>query len=503
MKLSKTNFMIWRDCSHDAWFKMHRPAIYNAVPLSDFDQSIIAAGNDVDMLARSVFPGGVTVARGGVDETALLVEARSPILYQPVFETDQFTTACDVLVWSESRRCYDLYEVKGSTSGGDKRAKDIRYTCDIAFQAEVLRQTKLPLGRLFLVRLNSDYVRSGDLEIDVLFAREDFTDAVAAIRDEIAAEMDRAHDVLTLDVQPGGPCACLYKARGQHCRTFAQSNPGVPAYSVHDITRIGSSKKKLAELIDRGILEITDVPNDFKFSETQSNQIKAAKKGEPNVAYDQVAAFLNALRYPLAFLDYETFAAAVPRFDGYGPFAHIPFQFSLDVIGSPSGDIAHHEFLHMQVEKPDTAFLDALKAALPEGVSIVVWNQSFERGINDKLAERNPEYADWLADIDVRIVDLMDVFAQQFYVHPGFLGRTSIKYILPVLVPGFSYKDLAIQDGGTASIRWNEVVTGRAGSEEAAAIRDDLLTYCGLDSRAMLEIWRTLMRETAPVRRTG
>ena len=503
MRLSKTNFMIWRDCSHDAWFKIHRPAIYNRVPLSDFDQSIIAAGNDVDMLARSVFPGGVTVARGAVDETALLVEARAPILYQPVFETERFTTACDVLVWNEDCRCYDLYEVKGSTSGGGKGAKDERYTWDIGFQAEVLRQLKLPLGRLFLVRLNSQYVRSGELEIDVLFTREDFTDAVAAIRDVVAAEMDRAHDVLSLDVQPGGPCGCFYKARGQHCRTFAQSNPDVPAYSVHDITRIGSSKKKLADLIDRGILDITDVPDDFKVSEVQSNQIRAARSGQPKIIFDQVAAFLDALRFPIAFLDYETFAAAVPRFDGYGPFAHIPFQFSLDVIGSRGGDIVHHEFLHMRPEKPDKAFLDALKAALPERGSIVVWNQSFERGINDKLAERNTEYADWLADIDVRIVDLMDVFAQQSYVHPGFLGRTSIKYILPVLVPGFSYKDLAIQDGGTASIRWNEAVTGLAGSVEAAAVGRDLLTYCGLDSRAMLEIWKTLTRETAPALRTG
>ena len=152
MKLSKTNFLVWRDCRHDAWMKVHRPAIYNAVPLSDFDQSIMAGGNEVDMLAREVFPGGVTVPRKAAAETAALIEARTAVLYQPVFETEQFTTACDILVWNWESWTYDLYEVKGSTSGGNTRAKDERFTWDIGFQAEVLRRQGVPLGRLLLVR---------------------------------------------------------------------------------------------------------------------------------------------------------------------------------------------------------------------------------------------------------------------------------------------------------------------------------------------------------------
>lgn len=503
MKLSKTNFMVWRDCRHDAWMKVHRPAIYNAVPLSDFDQSIIDGGNEVDMLAREVFVGGVTVPRKAAAETVALVEARTAVLYQPVFEMEQFTTACDILVWNGESGAYDLYEVKGSTSAGNTRAKDERYTWDIGFQAEVLRRCGVPLGRLCLVRLNAEYVRNGALDIDALFTREDFTEAVNALRDEIAAEMDAAHDDLSLADQPAGPCGCFEKARAQHCRTFATHNPDVPAYSVHDITRIGASKKKLPDLLEMGILKIEDVPDDVKLSLAQLNQVRAAKTGRASINFDEVADFLAALTYPISFLDYETFAAGVPRFDGYGPFHHIPFQFSLDVITAPDADFVHHEFLHPTADKPDVAFLEALKAGLPERGSIVVWNQSFERGINDKLADRNPGYTDWLADVDVRIVDLMEVFQQQSYVHPGFLGRTSIKFVLPVLVPEFSYKALAIQEGGTASIRWNEAVTGQVSAEKAAKIRADLLAYCGLDSRAMLEIWRALQRETAPVLKTG
>ena len=94
--------------------------------------------------------------------------------------------------------------------------------------------------------------------------------------------------------------------------------------------------------------------------------------------------------------------------------------------------------------------------------------------------------------MNARIVDLMDVFSSQAFVHPGFKGSTSIKAVLPVLVPALSYKELAIQEGGTASDTWNKIVTGVHSAREAEAQRKALLTYCGLDTRAMWEIWRVV-----------
>ena len=67
--------------------------------------------------------------------TRQLVAECWPVLYQPVFETDRYTTACDILVWNAETQAYDLYEVKSSTSGDDKTANDKLYSYDLAFQA--------------------------------------------------------------------------------------------------------------------------------------------------------------------------------------------------------------------------------------------------------------------------------------------------------------------------------------------------------------------------------
>lgn len=503
MKLTKTDYLIWRDCPHNAWLKVHRKEIYRAKPLSAFDQGLLDTGNEVDVLARGLFPGGVTIERGDAARTARLVADRAPVLYQPVFETGMLTTAGDILVWNAETSRYDLYEVKASTSGEDRRAKDELYTYDTAFQAEVLRQCKLPLGRLYVVRLDSSYVRGAELDMRALFAIDDFTDRGAHLRDEIALEIDTAHELLNTSQPPPAPCGCIYKGRNQHCTTFAHTNAHVPAYSVHDISRIGSSKKKLAALIDRGILRVEDVPDDVELSELQHNQVQAAKTKRAQIDSEAIRDFLATLTYPLSFLDYETYPAGVPRFPGYGPYHHVPFQFSLDVLDRPGAKLRHSEFLHTDTSCPDEPLIAALQAALPATGSIVTWNQTFETGINDKLADRNPEAADYMHDVNARVVDLMDVFTMQAYVDPGFRGRTSIKAILPVLVPALSYKTLAIQEGATATATWNEIVTGKADAATAARHRADLLAYCGLDTMAMVEIWRVLEETVAGARKAS
>ena len=249
MQVSKTNFLIYRECAHNGWVKMHRPEIYRAKPLSAFDQNIIETGNEVDAFARNLFPGGIVGERDDFERTQKLIAARSPVIYQAALATDRFVIACDILVWNTASNAYDLYEVKASTSGDDKKAKDELYTYDIGFQAAVLREAGVPLGRLYLVRLNSEYVRGELLDLAELFTKEDFSDRVASLAGALPNEMATAYQVLQREAPLSSPCECIYKGRSAHCTTFAFSNPNVPNYSVHDIARIGSSKTKLIQLI--------------------------------------------------------------------------------------------------------------------------------------------------------------------------------------------------------------------------------------------------------------
>lgn len=61
MKLSKTNFLICLDCAKNAWLKIHKPDIYKKKSLSSFELNIIDTGNQIDELARGLFPNGSLV----------------------------------------------------------------------------------------------------------------------------------------------------------------------------------------------------------------------------------------------------------------------------------------------------------------------------------------------------------------------------------------------------------------------------------------------------------
>jgi len=499
-KLSKTDYIIFRDCGKNAWVKIHKPEVYKKYPLSAFEQSIIETGNMIDEFARKLFPGGALVSsRKDETYTNELVAKKAPVIYQPAFSTGRFRIACDMLVWNDARRVYDLYEVKSSSGGedgGGRRDKD--YVFDIAFQKLVLLEQKIPLGRTYLIRLNRDYTRQGELDIPSLFVTDDFTIEVDESLDEIRASMENAYEILASEKEPPGACSCIAKGRSAHCTTFEYSNPHVPEYSVHDIARIGMSKRKLAELVDSGIFHVKDVPDDIKLSEIQQKQVNVAQRGTPSIDGEGIAVFLATFKYPLSFIDYETYPSAIPRFDGYHPYNQIPFQFSLHIVEKPGTEAVHSEFLYTGKECPDESFAQALLAQVPKSGSVLVWNQKFEKGINSQVAERLPEYKTFMERLNSRVIDLIDPFAgkNQTFVHPDFRGSASIKAVLPVLAPHLSYKKLHIQEGGTASNTWNEIVTDVYDAEERDMKIKALKEYCHLDTLAMVEVWKYLDRLT-------
>jgi len=494
MKLTKTDFLIYKDCAKNAWLKIHKPDVYFEKPLSAFDQTIIETGNEVDILARDLFPNGVLIEdRDDFVGTMKLIEKRTSVIYQPVFETKLFKVVCDILVWNEKKQVYDLYEVKASNSGENKKAKDELYSYDIAFQYLVLKELKIQIGKLNLIRFNNEYVRGVDLDLEELFIKEDFTEKVLEIVDVVKTEMKIAYDFLSQKTEPFGNCKCITRGRSAHCTTFSHSNPHVPEYGVHDISRIGMSKKKLADLVDSNIFHIHEVPDDFPLTEKQRNQVDATKFDKIFVNKKEVSDFLEKISFPISFLDYETFAAGIPRFAGFSPFNQITFQFSLHIAEDKKTEPKHEEFIFTENKNPDEAFILALKEKLPQKGSIIVWNKSFEIGRNKDLANRNPDHKAFLEELNSRVIDLMDIFSDQHYIHPKFKGKTSIKYILPVLAPELSYKALNIQEGATASDTWNKIVKGEYSREEALKQTENLKTYCKLDTFAMYAIWKHLI----------
>lgn len=498
MLLTKTDFLIARDCNKNAWLKVHKPEIYREKPLSEFDLNIIETGNQIDELARQLFPNGSLVEnRSDIELTKKLISEHTPVIYQPVFATDEYMAVADIIVWNEKAQAYDLYEVKSSTAGPDGEGRRTNeYVIDLAFQKVVIEKLGAPIRSYNLIRLNKEYVRGTELSITDLFVIEDLSAQVDKAMSDIAGQMAGVREYLLKDTEPAGYCDCIHKTKGNHCTTSWYSLPELPEYSVHRISRI--HKTKLSAFVDSETFDIKELSYEQieTLSDIQQKQVNVAQSGKVEIDTEGAETFLSQLEYPLAFIDYETYPSAIPRFAGYRPYQQIPFQFSLHVIEKLGAEMTHVDYLHTNDTNPDIGFLEALHANLPPSGSILAWNQRFEKGINEQLGQRNPAYAQFVENINGRVVDLIEPFDgnKAVYWHPAFMGKSSIKFVLPALVPEMSYKALLVQDGAMAADTWNRIVTGQFTDEEAQKHIAGLREYCGLDTLAMVKIWEVLSK---------
>lgn len=541
--ISKTDFILYRECPNNVWVKRNQPVEYAKFEVSDFERSLAVMGNEVEEIARGMFPTGFLVERrseGAQELTKKLIDERTPVIFQAVFSTDKYLAATDVMKWNEDAQMYDLYEIKMSSTreeedddddeededGKPKKKKvnkkrELQYEYDLAFQTNVVQSCGVQLNKKFLVRLNKEYRRNGDLDFTpgALFIIEDKTEAIDKLCPLAAMEMDQAHRALTNSEMPANPCSCYRtKGRSAHCTAFALINPQVPKYSVHDLNRIGKSPKLLKTLLDEGILEINDIPLDDRLKPKKSrdplkpskprkyNQVLVHKNQEPLIDLESLRAELDGLKFPLYFLDYETYPTAIPPFDGYRPYQQIVFQYSLHILNDPSGEPTHFDELILDGD-PAERIAKSLKEKIGDTGTVISWYKTFENSRNKELGKLLPEYSDFFQMVKERTYDLMDIVENQHYVHPGFEGRSSIKKVLPVLAPELSYKVLSgVQSGTDAIAAYRQISSGELDGDALIEKKRQMLEYCKLDTFAMYVLWkffRNLVDGVEPVQATG
>lgn len=493
MQITKTDYLEYTFCKKNLWLKKHRPSLFQDVELSAFEKKIIEEGNMADEEARNLFPEGILVDSHGSDavlDTKQYLDKKESVIFQATFSEDVFFIRADILVYDEKKNGYELYEVKASNE--IKRKEPHHYIHDLAFQKLVIEKSGLKIIKSGVIYLNREYKKNGKVNYRELFVIEDISEEVEESLEGVQKQMEDIKTYLSMNEENG--CECLYRGRNSHCTTFKYSNPEVPEYSVHDINRIGASKKILYDWIDRGIYSLDDIDNPEVLKGAKKAQYDAYILGRPIVDAIAIKEELEALEFPLYFFDYEGFVSAVPMFDGFGAYEQVPFQYSLHVM-QEDGEIEHREFL---ITNPEGDITRPLVERIVEDIktkgTVISWYKTYEKQRNEKLAELHPEHADFFEVINEKMFDLMTIFSKNYYVDPKFVGSASIKKVLPVIVPELTYKSLNISKGDQASERWERMIFPDTPEEEKKQIEKDLLVYCKLDTWAMVKIYEFLKR---------
>jgi hypothetical protein len=404
------------------------------------------------------------------------------VIYEAAFLHEGVLAALDILV--KDADGWKAYEVKSSTS-----AKEYQWH-DAALQAHVIEGCGIALADVSIVHLNNQYVWLGAIDVHQLFGITSVKHLVDAERKDVPARIATLKAALQ---QPEAPAVDI----GPHCSSPFDCDfmhhcwAHVPKEgSVFELTR---AMGRDWDLYQRGILLLEDIPDGEPLTAAQQRQVDGAKHGTATIDRPALRRWLGELRYPLHHLDFETIMPGVPLFDGTRPFQQLPFQYSLHVQHAPGAEPLHRAFLADGTGDPREAFVQRLlKDIGPEG-DILAYNAPFEVSRIKELARDLPQHAYALLALLPRVKDLHTPFKAGWYAVPDMNGRTSIKVVLPALVPDLSYQDLAVQEGDTASRLFLQLLNGRYAGDPVQ-LRADLLAYCGMDTLAMVKLLEVLER---------
>jgi CRISPR/Cas system-associated exonuclease Cas4 (RecB family) len=464
--LTKSDFLTYCTCSKDFWLRKNKPDLYKKPELTLFFQKLIREGYEVERYAKTLFDDAV---------------------FQKQIKTKEgFYAELDMARTDPETGKLNIYEVKSSS--GIKTDKAHNHIKDITFQTIVAERSGIEVGNSFIVHINKDYVRDGEINQFELLKIVDVTEKVNEEKEQVSLMMDEALQIMNkkeedIDLKK---CECIYKSHGQRCDSFSVLNPQVPEYAVQNIFQ----GKKIRELVDENIFSPTDVPDDFEMTDNQREKITLQKIGKPMIDKEAIEKTLNNFVYPVYFFDYESINKPVPMIDGYKTNQHLVFQFSLHKL-SEDGELEHFEYLAEDIDNATKGLVDTLKEYLGPVGTILVWHESFEKGRNIELGKLHPEMRNFFIDMNNRIYDLKKIFAKD-YLHPDFKGSASIKKVLPVILPKLSYKGLNVSDGTMAMTQWEKSTEKDLPKEEKEQLRKDLLEYCELDTFAMVELYSFL-----------
>lgn len=190
-----------------------------------------------------------------------------------------------------------MYEVKSST-----QVKEYHLD-DAAIQWYALSNA-ITLDKAYIIYINNQYVRQGELDVNELFTIVDVTDEVLQRQKDIPANLSKMQTILQgdePDIDIGPHCFDPFE-----CDFLEYCWKDVPEFSVFRLYWMNGTKK--FELYHQGIITYEDIKkNNIQCNATQKLQIDTYLNQTVHIDKEKIEKFLEKIRYSISFLDFETF----------------------------------------------------------------------------------------------------------------------------------------------------------------------------------------------------
>ncbi|AHC15823.1 DUF2779 domain-containing protein [Salinispira pacifica] len=383
------------------------------------------------------------------------------------------------------------------------------YVREAAWLSQGLTAAGYQVDDVNVLYLNKDYPRNSS----EIFSIQRQKKGHKFMKADIAAEVQRIEAALG---SPPYRIESIPGCRSSSCPFCGSENP-LPGPG--DISRLHRSGGLASKLRAQGITRVKDLhlvkpPLKQKIKPYHWIQHQAELQGQEQVKTEALQNFLDGLKWPLYFLDFECYLEALPRWNGVGMWEHVPFLYSAYRMDNP-GSRSESGFSPGSPEKVGSYLIepgedrrgelaDALIRDLGSEGSILVYGIHFEKAVLRRLASLLDTRRKGLEQIIHRLVDLQKPFAEFSVYHPDQGGKISLKTVLPVLTR-HGYEDDKVSSGSDAFIGYYylmhpELPVPESWDPYARYVREDprrfyreVESYCDTDTYGMAYLVNALI----------
>jgi hypothetical protein len=474
--INKTVFINYLSCPALGWMTKRNMLSKLTGPSNEL---LRLEGRKIRNISWRLFSNAVNAGKLGTVDSVLytkelVLDPSVKIIYGASFVAGGYLAKADILQKLDDNS-WHLFEVK---SGSKYKAK---YARDMSFNAMVLTKSGLDISKATLLCLSNDY-RLG-MDVSQLFKGLDCTEKVKPKVQEFLILSDEILENIESENMPEP----YLKRSCKNCPVFDGCMSKDVKNHIFDLPRL--SVLEMEELIAAGADTINKIPADFEL--TQMQQIaKNCVLTDTNYISENLKTELENIKQPLYYLDFESVMTIMPLYRDIAPHTQLLTQFSIDRTDTAGNILAHYEYIADHTRDCRREIAERLIKCLGEEGSVITY-ANFERIAISNLAGLFSDLCEKLNKIIGRIVDLERIVKKNYY-DINFRGRSSIKKVLPVLIPEMNYADLEIGAGGDAAASFAFMAMGLYDDKKIEKTKKNLLKYCARDTLAMVKIHQFL-----------
>lgn len=410
-----------------------------------------------------------------------------------------------------------------------------RYIYDLAVQRYIIERDLLKNGldhlintsKYFLAVLNSDYIFDGTQDSDgpvynrdkdnndiiIFIDVTEITKLYLKIIDEERKKLERIINDSYDEIKVGTYCEYKKITECKHkdfCFRNVPKENSVFSYLDNHFGFVDENNNKVTtyDLINNRLYSMLDVPEDYLTRKKNIIQRQVVETGKEYCNLQKIKQGIELIKYPIYYLDFETFPCPLPRFKGEKCYTQSVFQFSLHIEDKNGCDksMSHYGYLSKTNDDEREDLVKYLCSLIDTSGTVLVYNSSFEKNRMKELAKIFPKYREKLDYINDMIFDLLDIIKSNKkiymslgyneeessifnYYHYDMNGSFSIKKVLP-LFSELNYQDLDISNGVQALVTYSKF--NKLSKKEYDDAYNSLIEYCKQDTWAMVEIFHGL-----------